>query len=944
MVQSFVEPLIILPNGYMNKLLLSSLLLVTTYAFAQKRPLTHNDYDAWKSIQNTKLTADGMWTIYEENPQDGDGTLIFYPMRGNRLDSVRRGTGVKLTADEAYAIFYINPPKDSVTNAKRKKLKSDAMPPKALGIYELSRNNITQIPNVKSFKIPEKQSGWVAYHLSPQEVKKDSTGKINKKTKKESAKSGSTLVLNNLKTAATQTYSYVTAYEFPKYGTRLAFVTTGDDSTQKAGVYIVELASGAVSPVVQAKGKFTQLSFSEDGKQLAFVADLDTNSNTLLRNPQLMFWKAGNATAQTVADSSQNPAPKGWLVSADYTPKFSKDGAKLFFGTIPRYLVKDTTVLAEDIVAVDIWNYQDTQLMTQQLANLEREKKRSYLAVMNTSTLKSTQLATLEIPETDLVDEGNADYVLAGSNLPYSNKHWDWNGTGDIYTISTRDGQVTKVATEQKTGSGGGSTSPKGRYVYWYSKADTAWFAHEVRTGKTLQLTENIGFSDAAEDDHPDYPNPYGVAGWSKDDGRILVYDRYDIWSINPEKPTDATKLTDGAPTQTRYRYVKLDEEERNIDLDKALLLNLFDETTKQSGYAQLSNVTKQVQILIKEDASFSRTVYKAKNAGDVVFTKENFQQFPDLFAADNLAFGNIRKLSEANPQQAAINWGSVELIQWKSLNGDNLQGLLYKPENFDPSKKYPMITYYYEKNSDNLHQYHVPQPVRASVNYSYYVSNGYVLFVPDIIYQDGYPGKSAYDCLMPGVLSILDKGFVNEKKLGLQGHSWGGYQNAYLITQTNLFAAAEAGAPVANMTSAYGGIRWDSGLSRMAQYENNQSRIGGTLWEKPMQYIENSPLFYLPKIETPLLMMHNDDDGAVPWYQGIEMFMGMKRLNKPVWLLNYNGEKHGLTQRKNRKDWTQRMAQFFDYYLKDAPMPIWMKSGVPAVNKTLDYGFGLEE
>jgi dipeptidyl aminopeptidase/acylaminoacyl peptidase len=192
--------------------------------------------------------------------------------------------------------------------------------------------------------------------------------------------------------------------------------------------------------------------------------------------------------------------------------------------------------------------------------------------------------------------------------------------------------------------------------------------------------------------------------------------------------------------------------------------------------------------------------------------------------------------------------------------------------------------------------------------------------------------------------LSILDKGFVDEKKLGLQGHSWGGYQNAYLITQTNLFAAAEAGAPVANMTSAYGGIRWDSGLSRQAQYESNQSRIGGTLWDKPMQYIENSPLFYIPKIETPLLMMHNDADGAVPWYQGIEMFMGMKRLDKPVWLLNYNGEKHGLTKRKNRKDWTQRMSQFFDYYLKDAPIPVWMKSGVPAVNKTLDYGFGLEE
>lgn len=928
----------------MKKLLLLPLLFVVSIAFSQKRPLTHNDYDGWKSIKNTKVTADGMWTIYEENPQDGDGSLIFYPMRGNRLDSVKRGQDAVLTKDHAFAIFYIVPPKDSVTAAKRRKVKSDDMPQKALGIYELSRNNLTKVPDVKSFKIPEKQSGWVAYHLAPQEVKKDSTGKVAKKTKKESAKNGSQLLLKNLATSNEQAYKFVTDYEFPKYGTRLAYVTTGDDSTQKAGVYVVELESGAIKPIIQSKGKFTQLSFSEDGKQLAFVADLDTNANTLLRNPKLMFWKAGETAAKLVADSSQNPAPGGWLVSNDYTPKFSKDGSKLFFGTIPRYLVKDTTILKEDIVEVDIWTYQDTQLMTQQLANLDREKKRSYLAVMNTSTEKTMQLATLEIPETDLVDEGNADFVLAGSNLPYSNQHWDWNGTGDIYTISTRDGQVTKVASEQKTSRGDGSVSPKGKYVYWYSKADTAWFANEVRSGKTLQLTKDTRFSDAEEDDHPDYPNAYGVAGWSKNDDRILLYDRYDIWSINPAKPSEAVNLTNGITSKTRYRYVKLDEEERSIDTDKALLLHLFDETTKQSGYAQLSNVNQQVKELIKDEASFSRSVYKAENAGDVVFTKESFQQFPDLFAADNLTFGNVRKLSNANPQQQNINWGTVELVSWKSLNGDNLQGLLYKPENFDPTKKYPMITYYYEKNSDNLYEYHVPQPVRASVNYSYYTSNGYVLFVPDIVYQDGYPGKSAYDCLMPGVLSILDKGFVDEKKLGLQGHSWGGYQNAYLITQTNLFAAAEAGAPVANMTSAYGGIRWDSGLSRQAQYENNQSRIGGTLWEKPMQYIENSPLFYIPKIETPLLMMHNDDDGAVPWYQGIEMFMGMKRLDKPVWLLNYNGEKHGLTKRKNRKDWTQRMSQFFDYYLKDAPMPIWMKSGVPAVNKTLDYGFGLED
>jgi dipeptidyl aminopeptidase/acylaminoacyl peptidase len=244
---------------------------------------------------------------------------------------------------------------------------------------------------------------------------------------------------------------------------------------------------------------------------------------------------------------------------------------------------------------------------------------------------------------------------------------------------------------------------------------------------------------------------------------------------------------------------------------------------------------------------------------------------------------------------------------------------------------------YYYEKNTDNLHSHFAPKPIRSYINFSYFTSNGYVVFVPDIVYKIGYPGQSAYNCLIPGVLSQIEKGFIDRDKIGISGHSWGGYQTAYLVGQTDLFKAAEAGAPVSNMTSAYGGIRWDSGLTRQAQYEKTQSRIGGTLWEKPMLYIENSPLFYAPKINTPLLMMHNDEDGAVPWYQGIEFYMALKRLGKPVWMLNYNGEKHGLGKRQNMKDFAVRMYQYFDYYLKDGPLPSWLGEGLPYIEKGIN-------
>ena len=275
-------------------------------------------------------------------------------------------------------------------------------------------------------------------------------------------------------------------------------------------------------------------------------------------------------------------------------------------------------------------------------------------------------------------------------------------------------------------------------------------------------------------------------------------------------------------------------------------------------------------------------------------------------------------ELTDANPRQADYRWGSAEVVEWASNDGVPLRGILYTPDGFDPAQKYPMMVYFYERMSDGIHSYRSPTPGGSSISVPFYVSRGYVVFIPDIPYEVGYPGERALDAVVPGLLSIVARGFVREDRIGVQGHSWGGYQIAYMITKTNLFAAAEAGAPVSNMTSAYGGIRWSSGMSRMFQYERTQRRIGGTLWESISEYLHNSPVFFADKIHTPLLMLHNDEDGAVPWYQGIEMFVAMRRLQKPVWMLNYNGQGHGLSREADRKDWAIRMQQFFSLHCEE--------------------------
>lgn len=312
---------------------------------------------------------------------------------------------------------------------------------------------------------------------------------------------------------------------------------------------------------------------------------------------------------------------------------------------------------------------------------------------------------------------------------------------------------------------------------------------------------------------------------------------------------------------------------------------------------------------------------------------------YPEIRYSD-LRLAKSVQLTNLGNQQNDYLWGKAELTSWTSLDGKMLEGVIYKPANFDPNKKYPLIVNFYERNAETLYSYRTPEPHRSTVDYRLYNSNGYIVFNPDIRYEEGYPGESCFNSVMPGIASLIAQGYIDEKAIAAQGHSWGGYQVAYLATRTNLFAAIESGAPVVNMFSAYGGIRWGTGLNRSFQYEHGQSRIGATPWESPLRYQENSPLFTMDKVSTPILIMHNDADGHVPWYQGIEYFVALKRLQKPVWLLNYTGEPHWPLKMANRVDFQKRMLQFFDHYLKGTPMPQWMSEGIKAVDQPFELGY----
>jgi dipeptidyl aminopeptidase/acylaminoacyl peptidase len=658
----------------------------------------------------------------------------------------------------------------------------------------------------------------------------------------------------------------------------------------------------------------------------------------------LYYWAEKQKTANVLADRKSNGVPANYMINEHLQPYFAKDGSKLYFGTNPILAVPDTTLLPEEMVSVDVWHWQDAKLQSQQNVELANEKKRGYLAVVYPKLRKITQLGSPEIPTVITATEGNAEVCLGISTKPHERQS-TWEGypiASDIYLISTREGKPRRV--KEKLKATNLRISPNAQYIAWYAPADTAWFAYSIRTGQIANLTKGVKtkFYDELFD-MPDFPESYGDLGWTEGDQTFLVYDRYDIWALHPENKAPAQRITqNGRENKFEYRYVRLDPEEKFLKTDQVMFLRVFDEETKGSGYfTKKLNDSELPRKLTLGEYSYGNPL-KAKQADRYVFSRETFQDFPDLYHTD-INFVKVNRLSNANPQQANYWWGSVELVKWTAPSGEELHGLLYKPENFDEEKKYPMLTYFYERLSDGLYNYVRPEPSWSTIRASVYTSNGYVVFMPDIPYRTGQPGQSAYDAIMSGVSHVLGLGFVDKDKLGIHGQSWGGYQTAYVITRTDLFACAMAGAPVANMTSAYGGIRWGTGISRMWQYEHSQSRLGATLWEKPLLYLENSPLFQADKVNTPLLMMHNDKDGAVPWYQGIEFYTALRRLNRPVWMLTYNGEDHNLIERKNRKDLTVRMMQFFDYYLKFAPMPYWMRNGVPALEKGIKMRYETE-
>ena len=941
-------------------------------------PLDYKAYDGWNRILTPKLSDDGHKLAYALTPQDGDPTLVVRDLDAGTERREPRGSAPVFAGGARFVVFTHVALKKDVDAAKKAKKPVAEQPKNGVGILDLDAAKAAEIvDNVKSFAVAKNGGAAFAYRAEPSPAASGSPAPSSSASPVASARPsapprgeptpqavasvtpapggasaapsaspsaspapkadktkdpGAPLTIRDLAAGTRVTANDATDFAVSDDDRFIAYATETKNG-KGDGLHVYDVAQAKTVDVLTGEGRYRNLAISRDGTTLAFLSDTATFKDDVPHDAAYVVdLRAAKLAAYKAIDAGTAGLPANTTPNSNGTLTFSRDGKHLFLGTASAPTPVPSGTPAP--TAVDVWTSHDDVLQSQQKHDAALDRKRTYLAAYDVATTRFAQLGSPTLR--DVAAGEGADVALGQDDRAYR-RATSWLGQAytDVYAVALADGRRTLLARHAPSA----ELSPGGRYGLVWDEAIRHWAAVRVADRKRVVLAPHAGVAfHQTDDDHPAPPPPYGHGGWLAADRGVLLYDQYDVWLANPDTGV-ATNLTGGAGRRARtvYSPVSTDPEATSFPADKPILLSLIDTRDYSSGYARVAPGGGIPATLFKapEVVSGTRNVFNgglhdytvaplaAKHADRLVFARESFRKFRNLWATDS-SFRGLTQVTDANPQQAKYRWGTERLIEYTSADGTKLRAILLVPDGLKPEKKAPLLVYFYETFASTFHTYYSPAP-GTSPNFARYVSNGYVVLLPDVHYRAGHPGKSAVDCLMPAVDAAIATGYVDPQRLGIAGHSWAAYQINYLITQTHRFRAAEAGAAVDNMTSAYSGIRLESGVVREGQYEHGQSRIGAAPWDRPDLYLENSGLFHIKSIRTPYLTVHNDLDGAVPQFQGIEFVTAMRRLGKEAYLFSFDGEDHNLKGREQQKYWTVHLDEWFDHWLKGAPRPAWM-------------------
>ncbi|MGF6849132.1 hypothetical protein QFZ51_004367 [Chitinophaga sp. W3I9] len=679
------------------------------------------------------------------------------------------------------------------------------------------------------------------------------------------------------------------------------------------------------------KGRHTAL-FS--GPVTDYSFNPDKEEGTLLSGTKLYAFSLKKSTPQLLMDFNDITAPPGYRITQkayEITPGTTQLLLEVSFNTARKTPPKPNPNAAD----LELWTWNEPVSQRRQRRGVyDRTMMDDAKFIYHLDTKQLVQVAPEYAGMLFTPQSGSYNYALLTDQSRYEYMlDWKYSLNADIYLVNVHTGE-RKLVAEDCTDNP--QWSPNGRFAVIYNGNEKQWQVLKPEEAKFVTISAAIGYPVYEEDfDLPKAPPSYGMAGWTDEGNTVIVYDRYDMWAIDLTGKQSARCITGGYGRQHHVSF-RLQGADYGgmLDLKKALLLRSFNEQTKSGGLYRLNPGGKA--IALADDPAYTvKVISVAGNGNAFVFARQSYRQYPDIWWG-NAGLTAVKRLTNRNPQQAQYGWGSAKVVEWKNYEGKQNQGLLYLPENFDTTRTYPMIVDFYETHSHDLHEYLVPGYSTSTIDIPTYVSNGYVVFRPDIHYTTGKPGESAYNAVVSGVMDLISRGIADKAHIGLQGHSFAGFEVAYIATRSNLFKCVNIGAGAVNVTYNYTAVR-SNGAPGMFKCEVEQYRLGKTLWEDKEAYIANSPIFNADKITSPLLIFHNDKDGAVAFTQGLDLFLAMRRLRKPAWLLNYKGLNHTLEEEIPQQDWTLRMGQFFDHYLKDKPMPRWMKEGISVDERKVD-------
>ena len=905
---------------------------------AQDRPtLGSDDYDQWERLGAAALSPNGEWMAVSIGRVNDEGELRIHQTRADSVVIVPFGSRPSFSDDGTWLAYSIGVSPDERDAAG----KEDRPVHNQLGLLNLRTGEQTARADFESFVFSDDGRYLALRRYKPKDKESE----------------GVDVVVHDLATGSDMSFGNISEMAWQDEGSLLALVTDADAQVGN-GVTLYDPASGRIRSLDTDPATYRELSWREDAADLVVFKTFEDEAFEDTAHVALAWRALDEASPRSFSLDPRTDSffPASMRIVEHRGPSWSEDGSTLFVGIQQRRPVPDDPCRKDDAnegagpdgegdggaaededamcdddddpPGVEVWHSRDLDPIPQQRVRERRLREVNYLSGWDMDRSTFVQLGD-ELTELTTLLEGGR-HALGRDETPYDQEAMFRQQYSDLYAIDVATSEKTLIEDRVTIQFGG---SPGGRYLLWFEGDD--YFAYDLRNGEKRNITEDVPTAFVNLDVTPtrEQMPPFGVAGWLADDEAVLLNDRWDVWEVRLDG-SGGRALTGGAPDQVRYRVSDIDLDADAFDPDDDIYYATYSEWTKKAGYSR-AEPGDDLEMLVWEDKSFGGfrgRLQKAEEADVFAFRQEDFTDSPDYFVAGP-DLSNARQVTTTNAFQSDYAWGSTELIDYENEWGRRLQGVLTYPANYDPSQQYPMIVYHYELLSQGMHQYQVPDPTQY-YNQQIWSHNGYFVFRPDIVYRDRRPGQSNVETLRPAVAATVATAPVDEEKIGLIGHSWGGYQTTYFVTQDDLFASAVAGAPLTNLMSMYLSFYWNSGGTDARIFEISQGRMQVPWWEDWDSYEANSPLHNIQNMNTPLMVEFGTNDGAVEFNQGVEFYNAARRLGKDMVLLVYDGENHGLAKEPNQRDYQNRIMQWFGHYLKGEPAPDWISTGVPYIDQ----------